>query len=62
MRLMPSTFSYACYCIIFRTKRNLHAHQEIAPISKNLYQVTGYGEVRAFNYVVFQIKLIGLYF
>lgn len=26
------------------TKRNLHAHAEVAPVSKKHYQVTGYGE------------------
>lgn len=30
-----------------QTKRNLHSHQEMAPITKKHYQVTGYGEVRA---------------
>ena len=28
-----------------QTKRNIHSHQEPAPISKKQYQVTGYGEV-----------------
>ena len=28
------------------TKRNIHSHQEHAPISKKQLQVTGYGEVR----------------
>lgn len=28
------------------TRRNIHSHQEQAPVSKKLYQVTGYGEVR----------------
>ena len=27
------------------TKRNIHSHQEQAPMSKKMYQVTGYGEV-----------------
>ena len=27
------------------TKRNLHSHQQPAPISKKQYQITGYGEV-----------------
>ena len=27
------------------TKRNIHSHQEHAPISKKQFQVTGYGEV-----------------
>ncbi|EFN85014.1 Protein O-mannosyl-transferase 2 [Harpegnathos saltator] len=26
------------------TRRNLHSHKEIAPISKKHYQITGYGE------------------
>jgi dolichyl-phosphate-mannose-protein mannosyltransferase len=28
------------------TRRNIHSHKEMAPISKKHYQVTGYGEVR----------------
>lgn len=28
------------------TRRNIHSHREMAPISKKHYQVTGYGEVR----------------
>lgn len=31
------------------TRRNLHSHKEIAPISKKHYQITGYGEVRWFQ-------------
>lgn len=27
------------------TRRNIHSHKEMAPISKKHYQVTGYGEV-----------------
>lgn len=27
------------------TKRNLHSHQELAPVTKKHYQVTGYGDV-----------------
>jgi dolichyl-phosphate-mannose-protein mannosyltransferase len=29
------------------SRRNLHSHNEQAPISKKHFQVTGYGEVRA---------------
>lgn len=29
----------------FRTRRNLHSHNEKAPIATNLFQVSGYGEV-----------------
>jgi Dolichyl-phosphate-mannose--protein O-mannosyl transferase len=29
----------------FTTRRNIHSHKEMAPISKKHYQVTGYGEV-----------------
>lgn len=29
-----------------QTKRNVHSHQEMAPMTKKHYQVTGYGEVR----------------
>lgn len=28
-----------------RTKRNIHSHREVAPLTKKHYQVTGYGEV-----------------
>lgn len=31
------------------TKRNLHSHQELAPVTKKHYQVTGYGEVKGFG-------------
>lgn len=30
------------------TKRNLHSHDEMAPLSRKHYQVTGYGEVQYF--------------
>ena len=29
----------------FRTKRNLHSHAEIAPLTTHHNQVTGYGDV-----------------
>ena len=31
------------------TRRNIHSHQQPAPLSKKQFQVTGYGEVRLKN-------------
>lgn len=31
------------------TRRNLHSHDELAPLSRKHYQVTGYGEVMNFE-------------
>lgn len=28
-----------------QTRRNLHSHRELAPLTKKHFQVTGYGEV-----------------
>ena len=33
----------------FQSKRNLHSHKELGPITKKHYQVTGYGEVYIFR-------------
>ena len=36
------------------TRRNLHSHQQPAPMSKKQFQITGYGEVsELFNSVIF---------
>lgn len=37
------------------TKRNLHSHKEIAPLTRTHFQVTGYGEVSLF-YFIFLFK------
>lgn len=34
------------------TRRNIHSHKEMAPISKKHYQVTGYGEVRVSSHIL----------
>lgn len=34
------------------TRRNLHSHQELAPVTKKHYQVTGYGEVGAIQWLL----------
>ena len=33
------------------TRRLLHSHKELAPISKKHFQVTGYGEVYIYIYI-----------
>lgn len=36
------------------TKRNLHSHKEIAPLTRTHFQVTGYGEVSLFYLLLFK--------
>ena len=34
------------------TRRNIHSHQQPAPMSKKQFQITGYGEVRTPTYYI----------